>query len=291
MVRARVKVTFLKPAARAIGTDEALGYVFCMTDSKNLNTSPAPDRSKSPDPALDLSLFLDVDGTLLELTETPSATRVDEALKVLLGEVAERLGGAVALVSGRSIAYLDAMFTPLKLPTAGLHGVERRKASGDIQGASYVDARLDAARATLALFVQRHPGTLLEDKDRSLAVHFRMAPDCESSVRQAVAAAAKPMGTNYQIQEGKMVLEIKPSGFTKGTAVREFIQEPPFSGRRPVFVGDDLTDRGGFEAVEAFGGISIAVGDRIKGQWRLENPRAVRRWLEEIAALTDTHRA
>ena len=245
----------------------------------------------APDPSLDWSLFLDVDGTLLELTDTPSETCADEALKTLLGEVAERLGGAVALVSGRSIAYLDTLFAPLKLPAAGLHGVERRKASGDIQGASYADAQLHAARAALALFVEAHPGTLLEDKDRSLALHFRLAPDCESIARQAVAAAAKPLGTNYQIQEGKMVLEIKPYGFTKGTAVKEFMHEPPFSGRRPVFVGDDLTDLGGFEAAEVFGGISIAVGDQIKGQWRLENPVAVRRWLQGIAALTDTHRA
>ncbi len=141
------------------------------------------------------------------------------------------MGGAVALVSGRSIAYFDALFAPLKLPAAGLHGVERRKASGAIQGASYVDAQLDAARAALTAFVEAHPGTLLEDKGRSLAVHFRMAPELESSARQAVAAIAKPMGTNYHIQEGNMVLEIKPYGFTKGTAVKEFMHEPPFSGR------------------------------------------------------------
>ena len=165
--------------------------------------------------------------------------------------MAERLGGAVALVSGRSIAYLDALFAPLQLPTAGLHGVERRKASGAIQGASYVDAQLNAARTALASFVAAHPGTLLEDKDRSLAVHYRMAPAAEAAVRQAVAAVAKPMGTNYHIQEGNMVLEIKPYGFTKGTAVKEFMHEPPFSGRVPVFVGDDLTDEGGFRAVEA----------------------------------------
>jgi trehalose 6-phosphate phosphatase len=248
-------------------------------------------QSAVPTPSLDWCLFLDVDGTLLEFTDTPSATVVDRELKTLLGEVAERLGGAVALVSGRSIAYLDALFTPLQLPAAGLHGVERRKASGAIQGASYVDAQLNAARAALALFVQAHRGTLLEDKDRSLAVHFRMAPELEAAVRQTVAAIAKPMGTNYHIQEGNMVLEIKPYGFTKGTAVKEFMQEPPFSGRTPVFVGDDLTDEGGFRAVEVFGGTSIAVGDRIRGQWRVENPGAVRRWLETIAALTDKHRA
>lgn len=245
----------------------------------------------APAPSLNWCVFLDVDGTLLELCDTPSETFADQELKTLLADVAERLGGAVALVSGRSIAYLDALFAPLKLPAAGLHGVERRKASGAIQGASYVDAQLNAARVALTAFVEAHPGTLLEDKERSLAVHYRMAPEFESISRETVAAIAKPMGTNYHVQEGNMVLEIKPYGFTKGTAVKEFMHEPPFSGRQPVFVGDDLTDEGGFRAVEVFGGISIAVGNRIHAQWRFDDPAAVRGWLGQIAALTDMHRA
>jgi trehalose 6-phosphate phosphatase len=244
-----------------------------------------------PAPSLHWCLFLDVDGTLLELTDTPSGVAADQELKSLLKEVAERLGGAVALVSGRSIAYLDALFSPLKLPAAGLHGVERRKASGAIQGANYSDSQLDGARAALQAFVDAHPGTLLEDKGRNLAVHYRMAPGLESGVRRAVAEAAAPMGPNYHVQEGNMVLEIKPSGFTKATAAKEFMQEAPFSGRTPVFVGDDLTDQAGFEAVETLGGISIGVGDRVRGQWHLDDPPAVRHWLEGIAALTDTHRA
>ncbi len=244
-----------------------------------------------PAPSLHWCLFLDVDGTLLELTDTPSGVAADQELKSLLKEVAERLGGAVALVSGRSIAYLDALFAPLKLPAAGLHGVERRKASGHIQGANYSDSQLDGARAALQAFVDAHPGTLLEDKGRNLAVHYRMAPELESGVRRAVAEAAAPMGPNYHLQEGNMVLEIKPSGFTKATAAKEFMQEAPFSGRTPVFVGDDLTDQAGFEAVETLGGISIGVGDRVRGQWHFDDPPAVRHWLEGIAALTDTHRA
>src|ERR1700691_5672414 len=129
-----------------------------------------------PPPSLQWCLFLDVDGTLIELTDSPLDTFADPELKTLLGHVAERLGGALALVSGRSIGYLDALFAPLRLPAAGLHGVERRKSSGGIQGASYVDAQLNAARTALALFVESHPGTLLEDKGRSIAVHFRLAP-------------------------------------------------------------------------------------------------------------------
>jgi trehalose 6-phosphate phosphatase len=242
-------------------------------------------RNAAPAPSREWCLFLDVDGTLLELADTPQAVVVDEELKTLLVDVALRLGGAVALVSGRSIAYLDELFAPLKLPAAGLHGIERRKASGESQGANYMDAQLRDARVSLSSFVDSHPGTLLEDKGRTLAVHFRMAPEFESNVRQAVTAAARPLRPNYHVQEGKMVLEIKPSGFTKATAIEEFMREPPFSGRTAVVVGDDLTDQAGFRAVEAIGGISIAVGNRVQGQWRFDNPSAVRRWLASIAAL------
>jgi trehalose 6-phosphate phosphatase len=245
----------------------------------------------TPPPSLEWCLFLDVDGTLIELTDSPFETRADTELKVLLGEVAERLGGAVALVSGRSIEYLDALFAPLRLPAAGLHGVERRKASGVVHGASFVDSQLDLVRVALKSLVRAHPGTLLEDKGRTVAVHFRMAPQFESNVRDTVVAVASQLSSNYHIQEGDMMLEIKPRGFTKDSAIKAFMHEPPFSGRKPVFVGDDLTDQDAFKAVEDLGGISIAVGDRVHGQYRFENTAAVRAWLEGIAALHDSHRA
>jgi trehalose 6-phosphate phosphatase len=244
-----------------------------------------------PLPSLQWCLFLDVDGTLIELTESPLETHADPALKALLGDVAERLGGAVALVSGRSIEYLDALFSPLRLAAAGLHGVERRKASGDMHGASFVDTQLDRARVALEAVVIAHPGTLLEDKGRTIAVHFRMAPQSESMVLEAVRAVAAQLGSNYHIQGGNMMLEIKPRGFSKASAIKAFLHEPPFSGRKPVFVGDDLTDQDGFKSVEDQGGISIAVGDRVHGQFRLENPAAVRAWLTQISALHDSHRA
>src|SRR5580698_10155996 len=129
-----------------------------------------------PVPSLHWCLFLDVDGTLIELTDSPLNTFADPELKTLLGQVAERLGGALALISGRSIDYLDALFSPLRLPAAGLHGVERRKASGIMHGASFVDTQLTEARAAVNALVQSQPGTSVEDKGRTLAVHFRMAP-------------------------------------------------------------------------------------------------------------------
>ena len=245
----------------------------------------------APSPSLEWCLFLDVDGTLIELSDSPLDTHADSDLKTLLADVAERLSGAVALVSGRSIAYLDALFAPLRLPAAGLHGVERRKASGVIQGASFVDTQLDSARTALTALVTAHPGTLLEDKGRTIAVHFRMAPHAEAAVRDVVGVSAALLGSNYHIQGGSMMLEIKPRGFSKGSAIKAFMLEPPFSGRKPVFVGDDLTDQEGFKAVEDQGGISIAVGDRVRGQFHMDDAAAVRRWLEGISALHDSHRA
>jgi trehalose 6-phosphate phosphatase len=247
--------------------------------------------STPPVPSLDWCLFLDVDGTLIELSDSPLDTHADPGLKTLLGNVAERLGGALALVSGRSIEYLDALFAPLRLPAAGLHGVERRKASGVMHGASFVDAQLDRARTALAALVTAHPGTLLEDKGRTIAVHFRMAPNSEAAVLEAVRASAAQMGSNYHVQGGNMMSEIKPRGFSKAAAIKAFMKEPPFSGRKPVFAGDDLTDQDGFKTVEDQGGISVAVGDRVHGQFRLENAAAVRGWLERICALHDSHRA
>ena len=244
-----------------------------------------------PPASLDWCLFLDVDGTLIDFTETPLETFADANLKLLLGDVAERLNGAVALVSGRSIGYLDALFAPLRLPAAGLHGVERRKASGEMHGASFVDAQLDRARAAFKALVLAHPGTLLEDKGRTIALHFRLAPNAEAAVLATVRSAAAQLGANYHIQGGNMMLEIKPRGFTKAAAINAFMREPPFSGRRPVFVGDDLTDQDGFKAVQDQGGISVAVGDRVHGQFRAADPAAVRAWLETISALDDSHRA
>jgi len=243
-------------------------------------------RSQAPAASHDFSLFLDVDGTLVELQETPDEVIVGESLKALLIEVSRHLNGAVALVSGRSIETLDALFEPLVLPAAGLHGVERRSASGERRGANYCDPSLAPARLMLTAFVESHPGTLLEDKGRALALHFRLAPEFETSARQAVSALVRPLAPAYHVQEGKMVLEIKPHEFTKATAIEEFLKEAPFAGRTPVVVGDDLTDQSGFRLVEAVGGISIAVGHRVQGQWRLDNPAAVRHWLTSFAALT-----
>jgi trehalose 6-phosphate phosphatase len=238
-----------------------------------------------PSASSDWCLFLDVDGTLIELSDTPFDTIADDALKALLGNLSQRFGGALALVSGRSIEYLDALFAPLHLPSAGLHGVERRLATGVMHGASFADSRLDVTRAALAAVVQRHPGTLLEDKGRTVGVHYRMAPQFEPAVRESVAQIAAELGSDYHVQAGNMMLEIKPRGFTKGQAIEGFLQEAPFAGRKPVFAGDDLTDLDGFRAVEAGGGFSVGVGERVHGTYQLADPAAVHAWLGRIATL------
>jgi trehalose 6-phosphate phosphatase len=240
-----------------------------------------------PAPSLDWCLFLDVDGTLIELTDTPSQTLADPEIKALLNDLSVRLDGAVALVSGRQIETLDQLFAPLRLPSSGLHGIERRTVEGKLQGGTFIDSKLDDARAAIKLFVDSHPGALLEDKRRTVAIHYRMAPQAAVEARELAAGIVEQLGKQYQIQPGDMMLEIKPRGFTKATAIRAFMQEPPFSGRRPVFIGDDLTDQDGFPAVESMGGISIGVGERVQGQYHLDTVTQVRDWLEQIANLHD----
>jgi len=172
-------------------------------------------------------------------------------------------------------------------PATAIENIERlaRLGVNSVIGTTGWFGELDRARTAVNAFVEAHPGTSVEDKGRTIAVHFRMAPQHESSVRESLVAITNPLRVNYHIQEGNMVLEIKPRGFSKGAAIKTFMQEPPFSGRRPVFVGDDLTDQGGFRVVEEQGGISVAVGDRVRGQFGIDDPAAVRSWLRGIAAL------
>lgn len=206
------------------------------------------------------ALFLDVDGTLLEIESHPDAVRAGPELRQLLARASRALGGALALVSGRTIASLDALFAPLCLPAAGLHGLERRDAAGRVHYPQGYAGRIAAARAGLLEFVQSAPGLLLEDKGAALALHYRNAPALEDACRRQVEAARAAAGEDFHVQHGKRVFELKPSGQDKGTAVAAFMTEAPFHGRTPVFVGDDVTDEDGFRVVNALGGLSIRVG-------------------------------
>ncbi len=233
----------------------------------------------------DWALFLDVDGTMLEIAATPEAVRVPTRAFAAIAAASERLAGAVALVSGRSIADLDRLFAPLRLPIAGAHGAQRRTAAGVVHAQRYAPL-LAPAREVLTFWAAEHRGTLLEDKQDSLALHYRNAPLLEPAARRAVTAALTAAGTAFHLQEGKKVLEIKPRATSKGRAIEEFMAEPPFIGRQPIFLGDDLTDEAGFEVVNRLGGHSIAVGAErhTHARWRLNDEKHVLDWLESQGA-------
>jgi len=230
------------------------------------------------------ALFLDVDGTLLEIAATPLAVRVEPELTALLRSLLLATSGALALVSGRSIAELDALFLPLTLPAAGLHGFEKRGASGsyDCQRLPAA-AALEQARHALLELANQHPGLLVEDKRFSLALHYRRAPQLESVVVRAMTDIAASVRPELELQMGKRVAELRPAGSTKGAAVSELMSEHPFRGRLPVYIGDDLTDESAFEWVNGVGGRSIAVnvGGATAARERLPNVRAVRDWLAQ----------
>jgi trehalose 6-phosphate phosphatase len=227
-------------------------------------------------------LFLDVDGTLLELAATPGAVVVDAGLVQLLVRLREAAHGALALVSGRTITDLDRLFGSLKLPAAGLHGCERRDAAGGMHVAPVVRERLTALRTGLAELAHRHPGVTLEDKGAGLALHFRQAPQLERELRAEVAIMAAPLVPEFSVLDGSAVIEVKPALHTKQSAIEAYLREEPFRGRTPIFIGDDQTDYAGFAAARNAGGLAIAVGPRVSAEWWLPDPRAVRLWLEML---------
>lgn len=232
----------------------------------------------------DWALFLDVDGTIIEIAATPAAVQVPACTIAALADARDRLGGAVALVSGRGLAELDRLFAPLRLPAAGTHGAERRTWDGLVHTAPDATS-LAAAEQLLSRWAIAHEGVLLERKHGSLALHYRNVPWLEPAARVVAAAAAAAVGPAFHVQPGKKVLEIKAAAVSKGRAIAEFMAEPPFAGRKPVFVGDDLTDEDGFEIVNGFGGHSIAVGAArtTHARWRLDDEAQVLRWLASLA--------
>lgn len=234
----------------------------------------------------DWALFLDVDGTLLEIAETPQAVRVSESLKELLSQLSSKLDGALALVSGRSLADLDALFAPLRLCAAGVHGCERRDVQGSLVRTAIDRTQIVAARAALERFIQEHEGLLLEDKGISLAVHFRRAPDLAPLVRAELAQICEQLGSTFAIQAGKCVFELRPSHCTKGQSIAAFMRQPPFAGRVPMFLGDDVTDEDGFAIVNQMGGLSIRVGGPATtlAQQRLPSVSQAIAWLRDVAA-------
>jgi trehalose 6-phosphate phosphatase len=234
--------------------------------------------------AADWSFFLDIDGTLLEFAARPQEVRVEAGLLDLLNQLSVSTGGAVALVSGRSVEDIDKLFLPLTFPAAGQHGTERRAADGAIRRHAPPVERLGYAAAELVRLTAAHAGLVLENKGMTLALHYRLAPGLRALAEREMRAIAAGLGDGFELQNGKFVIEIKPSGKDKGSAIAEFIAEAPFAGRRPVFIGDDLTDEPGFDVVNRVGGHSVKVGPGItRARWHLFDAAAVRRWLAEYA--------
>jgi trehalose 6-phosphate phosphatase len=263
-----------------------------MTEPEQPNwSSPvgASDRLTEAGGMSSLAFFLDVDGTLLEIAATPGTVDVKPEVLEILKRLYLQTAGAVALVSGRSIVDLDQLFTPLSwsLPLAGLHGFERRTAAGTYHRCTAPAANvLDSARAALHEIAARHMGTLIEDKEFALALHYRLAPEAEGHIARAMQSVAEQVRPHLVLQPGKMVFELRPTGSTKGEAVRAFLSEPPFRGRQPIYIGDDLTDESAFECVNAVGGASIAVNVQrpTAAQFRLPNVASVHTWLSELPA-------
>ena len=216
-------------------------------------------RTEPPPLRCDQALFLDFDGTLVEIASAPNLVRVPAELPHLLGELADRLGGAVAVVSGRALDELARMLTPFAGGIAGDHGLERRYGDGNVTRC-LTHPELDRFRPLAADFATRHDGVLLEDKGSSLALHYRQAPSLAASCHALIQEAAQASNGALALVAGKMVIELMPRSGGKGRAIADFLADAPFRGRLPVFIGDDTTDEDGFAAINQLGGVSVHVG-------------------------------
>jgi len=234
------------------------------------------------------ALLIDVDGTLLEIAPHPDRVEVPPGLPRLLERLASERDGALALVSGRPIADLDRLFRPWHGAAAGLHGIERRRPDGTRveSGASPADAAaaaaLDRLRPKLQALAHRWPGVWLEDKGRTLALHYRAVPERGAEIRDRAERLLREQGDRLRLIAGKMVVEFQPRHHGKGGAIAAFMAESPFRGRMPVFLGDDTTDEEGFAEVNRRGGVSIRVGAPLAtsaAAYRLPSVAAARDWL------------
>jgi trehalose 6-phosphate phosphatase len=230
-----------------------------------------------------LALFLDVDGTLLEIAATPDRVRVPASLRNTLTLACKREQGAVALLSGRPIAELDELFAPERFPVSGKHGLEVRLPCGDIVRPGIDPAVLDRARRWLLAMQSEHRGLLLEDKGVALAMHYRLAPRLEPEVQVVMEELARELGAGFDVRRGKCVLELMPRGYGERRAIELLMQQREFTGRTPVFVGDDPSDEVAFQAVNEMGGYTIRVGnlEETAARYRFSNVSTVVAWLRD----------
>jgi trehalose 6-phosphate phosphatase len=241
-------------------------------------------------PEVDLdesALFLDFDGTLVDIADRPDEIVVADGTIEMLAALDRRLGSALAIVSGREIEDLDRYLAPLKLCAAGVHGLVRRDAEGFVHLVDLDRPALARFRAHLEARIAGYAGLLMEEKTGALALHYRARPDlaevCAATVASALDATGAP---GLAVMHGKMVIETRLAHNDKGTAIAAFMMEPPFSGRRPVFAGDDVTDEDGFSRVDRLGGTAIKVGEgATRAPFRIKSPAALRAWLSRLAGL------
>ena len=254
------------------------------TRFKSADAMPAPPAPGADD---EWALFLDVDGTLLDFASHPQGVHVDARLHDDLATLRERLHGAVALLSGRTLAQLDELFDWSRHAAAGLHGSQFRFADGrssDEDG----QARVAALRSVAESRMAQMRGVLLEDKRQALALHYRNAPHQRERVEQLAQELLRYAGRDFTLQRGNHVVELKPAGTDKGQALAMLMDSEPFRGRQPWMLGDDLTDEHAFDEVNACGGVSVVVGTRrpTQANFALDDPPAVRTWLRGLAAET-----
>jgi trehalose 6-phosphate phosphatase len=231
------------------------------------------------------ALFLDIDGTIIDIAPTPEAVVVPESLKLSLSRLREELGGALALISGRTLGAIDELFTPLKFALAADHGAEiRLKPGGEVK---HCAAPLTSAeKAAFAPIAKLDPRLRVEDKVYTLAVHYRLVPELGETVIARMTEAARKLRENeLRVLCGKAVVEVKRCGFNKGTGLHKIMQRPPFAGRRPVFLGDDRTDEDALAVLPEFSGLGISVGRLLRGAMGMVlSPEEVRLWLAQLAA-------
>jgi trehalose 6-phosphate phosphatase len=230
------------------------------------------------------AILLDIDGTLLDLAPTPREVWVPPGLARTLNGLLEKTGGALALVSGRSLNDIDLIFAPEQFPAVGGHGAEMRISGDNESVATHAPPMDKELKRRLAAIAKLSPGILLEDKGYSLALHYRLAPHAEKAIYEAVSLIRADLpNAPIEVLPGKCVCEIKHSGFNKATGVLELMAHEPFRGRLPIFIGDDVTDESVFALMPDLGGLAFSVGRRAKGVAdHFDEPRDVREWLARL---------
>lgn len=261
--------------------------MLCIAFARKL---PEPDLTASIIPITQLSLaktalFFDFDGTLAQIIADPDRVCVTSGTHMALGRLDQATGGALAIISGRSIAQIDAMLDPLRFPAAGVHGLERRNAAGKMMRETIEPAAEQRLARLVNAFVRERKGLLAEVKPGSIALHYRNHPELATDCHDFAESLVRN-NDHITLVAGKMVVELKLSPRNKGDAIVDFMAEAPFYGRQPFFAGDDVTDEAGFVLVNALGGVSLKIGPgKTAAHYRFEDRKVFALWLQSLAGV------